>query len=164
MNRCASGAPAASSSASLSRLCLEPVGIHDPSDQPDRQRFIGLNNPTGERQVARPSEADKPGQQPRPAEVEGQPPLDEDLGEPCSAARDHEVTTEGEVHPGADGDAIDGSNRRLRYPVERERCSVRVAHVLRVCRRCPESGEVGAEIGAGAEFATRPGDHQCPLF
>ena len=163
MNRWASGAPPASSARHLGRFGLQPVWIDDPRHEPDREGFVGFDDPTGQRKVACTGEADKPRQEPRAAEVECQSSLDEDLGEPCSAAGDHDVTTEGEVHAGTDGNSIDGSDRRLRYPVERERGPVRETHVLGVCRRRPESREVGAEIGTGTEFTAGPGDHQRPL-
>ena len=73
-----------------------------------------------------------------------------ELGPPSGET---DVAAEGQVHPGADGGAVDGRDRRQRAAGDPEEALVDVA----------EAAAVGlleiAEVGTGAEGGRRPGDH-----
>ena len=88
-------------------------------------------------------------------------PRGEDLGEAGHAARDDQIAPEGKVAAGADGDALDLGDGRLREAMESQRRVAddsHVAHLVHVVHLRVR------QIGAGAERASGTGDDHDPVL
>ena len=99
----------------------------------------------------RPGDAPK---HPRVAAARVQPELQEPGVELGPAGGEAHVAPERQVHPGADGRAVDGGQRRQRAAGDAQEPLVDVAEARAVGR--PQV----AEVGAGAEGRRRPGDDE----
>jgi hypothetical protein len=104
-------------------------------------------------------QADQARQEPRAAEVEGEPPSSEDLGEAGLVGGDDEVAAEGHVGAGPRRDAADLGDRGLGQAVQGQGDVADAAHRRqRVPGSLPAVDPAAGEVGAGAEGAAGAGD------
>ena len=101
-------------------------------------------------------------EEPRGPEVEAQPPLGEDGGEPGAVGAPGQIRRQREPEPGPDGHAVDLGDDRHRAVVHRQDDVAEHAHRVEVVA----AGTTGAvptpapsQIGTGAELTPRTGQH-----
>ena len=76
----------------------------------DAQRLVGVDDPPGEQQLGRLLAPDELGQPAEAGDVAAQAALHEQLAEPGPVGRDAEVGHQRQLHPPADGGAVDGGD------------------------------------------------------
>ena len=152
MHTCGS---AASSSARRDGDVERPAGWRDAVDQADALGLDTVDAPPGEDQVDGPAVPDEPRQAHR-AEVDERhaeaPAVDAERG---VGGGDAQVAPHGQLEPAGDGGALDGGDDRL---AEAQPCRPHRARPVIADRAAVTVGE-GLEVGAGAEVATRAGEH-----
>ena len=99
---------AAIASASSSALRHQLVVGDDAGHEPDPQRLVGVDQPAGEEQVGGDLAPDELRQAAEPGDVAAQAALHEQLAEPGALGRDADVGHQRQLHPPADGGAVDG--------------------------------------------------------
>ena len=136
---------------------------HDAVDQTEAVGFVRINHVREQRELLRLVDAHEARQQPRAAEVDRQPALGEDLGEPSAVAGIDQVASERQVHPRTDRVTVDLGDHRLLQLCERQHRLADVAHVVQHVETLDAVGRA-REVGSGAERVARARDDDHPIL
>jgi hypothetical protein len=130
---------------------------YHPGHKTKLKRFCSLYLTPRQRKLARSSHPDQTRQQPGSPEVKGKSALHERFGKSGSIRGNHDVAPNGQIHPRANRNPVDGGNGRFRQPVQRRGSPPWSPHVFPAYGRASQIIElVKIEVGARAEVITRP--------